>query len=72
MTDIVMVSQVHRLLLAAVEKDRDEEAKGQNSATLPGSRQLEEMADHMNTKHRVGSRVAICRKTCLPACLLIP
>ena len=54
MTNIVMMSQVHRLLLAAVEKDGDEEAKGQNSAALPGSGQLEEMADHMNTKHRVG------------------
>ena len=42
------------MLLAAVEKD-EEGAKDQNSAGLPGSRQLEEMADHMNAKHRVSS-----------------
>nr|KAG5699567.1 hypothetical protein BaRGS_033763 [Batillaria attramentaria] len=42
---------VHRLLLAAVSKDRGDGVKSDEEG-LPGTRQLEELTSHMNVKHR--------------------
>ena len=44
--------QVHRLLLAAVGTESSEK---ENSEKLLGNKGLQELAEHINTKHRVSS-----------------
>ncbi|KAK7116248.1 DIS3-like exonuclease 1 [Littorina saxatilis] len=43
---------VHRLLLAAVKQEAEDSSCDKTRAGLPGSKRLDEMADHMNNKHR--------------------
>lgn len=45
--------QVHRQLLAALKRDTPVNQGPEDTPGLPGTKQLQEMAEHMNIKHRV-------------------